>query len=86
MYLILQILEFILTNYFPVPDVEVMEKRAGKIINEFKNMVFPEGYDPTVFCQHFVLTERTGPFKMPICRYTGFRDIVMLSLNLSSDL
>ncbi|XP_065071945.1 X-ray repair cross-complementing protein 6-like [Rhopilema esculentum] len=30
-----------------MPDVEVMEKRAGKIINEFKNMVFPEGYDPT---------------------------------------
>jgi hypothetical protein len=29
-----------------VPDDQGMTKRAGKIIEEFKDLVFPAGYEP----------------------------------------
>lgn len=29
-----------------VPDVEKIEKRAGKISKEFSELVFPDGYQP----------------------------------------
>ena len=29
-----------------VPDEEKIEKRAGKIAQEFKALVFPDGYQP----------------------------------------
>ena len=28
------------------PDVDMINKRAGKLIDEFKELVFPAGYDP----------------------------------------
>ena len=31
---------------FTVPDVERIDRRAGAVIDEFKQMVFPPGYDP----------------------------------------
>jgi hypothetical protein len=29
-----------------VPDEDKIEKRAGKIAQEFKSLVFPDGYQP----------------------------------------
>lgn len=29
-----------------VPDEEKLNKRAGKVIEDFKDIVFPEGYTP----------------------------------------
>ena len=31
---------------FIVPNTEIMEKNAGKVMEEFKSLVFPLGYDP----------------------------------------
>jgi len=32
--------------FYTVPDEEKIEKRAGKIAEEFKALVFPDGYQP----------------------------------------
>ena len=31
-----------------MPNDEKMQKRAGKLLEEFKDLVFPEGYTPGV--------------------------------------
>lgn len=33
---------------YTLPVVDAMERRAGKLIEEFKAMVFPDGFDPSV--------------------------------------
>ena len=35
-----------LLKLISVPDDQGMTKRAGKIIEEFKDLVFPPGYEP----------------------------------------